>query len=149
MREDVYNYLHAYGFSSIDLDEIEKRNENMFYTNVSEVRKNITFLEEKYLDEEDIIDIINENPFMLTEKNNRLEAIDKIYSELGFDYEALKQLIKNNPKAYTLSPIELNKIIDFLKSKNYNIDVIKKLIIQNPKVISMKYDDFEKAIRIN
>ena len=149
MREDVYNYLHAYGFSSIDLDEIEKRNENMFYTNVSEVRKNITFLEEKYLDEEDIIDIINENPFMLTEKNNRLEAIDKIYSELGFDYEALKQLIKNNPKAYTLSPIELNKIIDFLKSKNYNIDVIKKLIIQNPKVISMKYDDFEKAIRFN
>ena len=149
MREDVYNYLHAYGFSSIDLDEIEKRNENMFYTNVSEVRKNITFLEEKYLDEEDIIDIINENPFMLTEKNNRLEAIDKIYSELGFDYEALKQLIKNNPKAYTLSPIELIKIIDFLKSKNYNIDVIKKLIIQNPKVISMKYDDFEKAIRFN
>ena len=149
MREDVYNYLHAYGFSSIDLDEIEQRNENMFYTNVSEVRKNITFLEEKYLDEEDIINIINENPFMLTEKNNRLEAIDKIYSELGFDYEALKQLIKNNPKAYTLSPIELNKIIDFLKSKNYNIDVIKKLIIQNPKVISMKYDDFEKAIRIN
>lgn len=149
MREDVYNYLHAYGFSSIDLDEIEQRNENMFYTNVSEVRKNITFLEEKYLDEEDIIDIINENPFMLTEKNNRLEAIDKIYGELGFDYEALKQLIKNNPKAYTLSPIELNKIIDFLKSKNYNIDVIKKLIIQNPKVISMKYDDFEKAIRIN
>ena len=149
MREDVYNYLHAYGFSSIDLDEIEKRNENMFYTNVSEVRKNITFLEEKYLDEEDIINIINENPFMLTEKNNRLEAIDKIYGELGFDYEALKQLIKNNPKAYTLSPIELNKIIDFLKSKNYNIDVIKKLIIQNPKVISMKYDDFEKAIRIN
>ena len=149
MREDVYNYLHAYGFSSIDLDEIEQRNENMFYTNVSEVRKNITFLEEKYLNEEDIINIINENPFMLTEKNNRLEAIDKIYSELGFDYEALKQLIKNNPKAYTLSPIELNKIIDFLKSKNYNIDVIKKLIIQNPKVISMKYDDFEKAIRIN
>lgn len=149
MREDVYNYLHAYGFSSIDLDEIEKRNENMFYTNVSEVRKNITFLEEKYLDEEDIIYIINENPFMLTEKNNRLEAIDKIYSELGFDYEALKQLIKKNPKAYTLSPIELNKIIDFLKSKNYNNDVIKKLIIQNPKVISMKYDDFEKAIRFN
>ena len=149
MREDVYNYLHDYGFSSIDLDEIEKRNENMFYTNVSEVRKNITFLEEKYLDEEDIIDIINKNPFMLTEKNNRLEAIDKIYSELGFDYEALKQLIKNNPKAYTLSPIELNKIIDFLKSKNYNNDVIKKLIIQNPKVISMKYDDFEKVIRFN
>lgn len=149
MREDVYNYLHAYGFSSIDLDEIEKRNENMFYTNVSEVRKNITFLEEKYLDEEDIIDIINENPFMLTEKNNRLEAIDKIYSELGFDYEALKQLIKNNPKAYTLSPIELSKIIEFLKGKNYNNDVIKKLIIQNPKVISMKYDDFEKAIRFN
>ena len=81
MREDVYNYLHAYGFSSIELDEIEKRNENMFFTNVSEVRKNITFLEEKYLDVEDILNIINDNPFMLTEKNNRLETIDNIYSE--------------------------------------------------------------------
>ncbi len=149
MREEVYNYLHDYGFSAIELDSIEKANENMFSTNVSEVRKNISFLEEKYLDYEDIINLINDNPFMLTEKNNRLEAIDDIYSSLQFDYESLKELIKSNPKAYTLSPVELEKIINYLNNKSINKEGIKKLILENPKVISMKFDDFLGAINNN
>ena len=144
MREEVYNYLHNYGFSAIELDKIESANENIFFTDVSEVRKNISFLEEKYLEPEDIINNINNNPFMLTEKNNRLESIDEIYSLLQIDYESLKQLIRNNPKAYTLSPVELKKIIDYLKSNNYSVEVIRKLIIQNPKVISMKFDNFKE-----
>jgi len=86
---------------------------------------------------------------MLTEKNNRLESIDEIYSLLQFDYESLKQLIKNNPKAYTLSPVELKKIIDYLKSKNCSIEAIRKLFIQNSKVISMKFEDFERAIKFS
>lgn len=149
MREEVYNYLHDYGFSAVELDEIENKNENMFFTNISEVRKNITFLEEKYLEMEDIIDIINDNPFMLTEKNNRLEALDNIYDSLGFDYESLKELIKNNSRVYTISPIELQKIIDYLKSKNCSVEVIKNLIMKNPKVINMKFEDFEKVVKFN
>lgn len=149
MREEVYNYLHDYGFSAVELDEIENKNENMFFTNISEVRKNITFLEEKYLEMEDIIDIINDNPFMLTEKNIRLEALDNIYDSLGFDYESLKELIKNNSRVYTISPIELQKIIDYLKSKNCSVEVIKNLIMKNPKVINMKFEDFEKVIKFN
>ena len=142
MREEVYNYLHDYGFSAIEINEIEKKNENMYFTNISEVRKNLNFLEEKYLEIEDIIEIINSNPFMLTEKNNRLEAIDDIFGALNMDYE-------KNPKAYTLSPIELQKIIDYLESKNCNKKIIKDLIIKNPQIISMKFEDFEKAIRFN
>ena len=149
MREEVYNYLHDYGFSAIELDKIESANENMFSTNVSEVRKNISFLEEKYLDYEDIINLINDNPFMLTEKNNRLEAIDDIYSSLQFDYESLKELIKSNPKAYTLSPVELEKIINYLNNRSVNKEGIKKLILENPKVISMKFNDFLGAINKN
>ena len=81
MREEVYEYLHDYGFSAIDLDKIEDENEEMFFTTIKEVRKNITFLEEKYLESGDIINIINDNPFMLTEKNNRLESLDNIIME--------------------------------------------------------------------
>lgn len=148
MREEVYDYLHEYGFSAIDIDKIEKENEDMFYTDISEVRKNITFLEEKYLESEDIINIINDNPFMLTEKNNRLEALDDIYNGiLSFDYESLKTLIKNNPEAYTISPIELNKIIDHMKEIGYSIDIIKQFILKNSKVISMSYDTFLKVIK--
>ena len=148
IREEVYDYLHEYGFSAIDIDKIEKENEDMFYTDISEVRKNITFLEEKYLEREDIINIINDNPFMLTEKNNRLEALDDIYNGiLSFDYESLKTLIKNNPEAYTVSQIELNKIINHMKEIGYSIDIIKQFILKNSKVISMSYDTFLKIIK--
>ena len=150
MKEEVYEYLHDYGFSAIEIDKKKKRNENIYFTNVSEIRKNITFLEEKYLDSDDIINIINSNPFMLTEKNNRLEALDSIYNGmLGIDYESMVKLIKSNPEAYTSSPIELQKIIEFLKNNNYNNEKIKKIIIQNPKIVSMRFEDFEKAIRFN
>lgn len=150
MREEVYDYLHDYGFNAIELNKIEKENEAMFFTSVSEVRKNIKFLEEKYLDNEDIVNIVNNNPFMLTEKDNRLEALDNIYSGLlRIDYESMIELIKNNPETYTSSPVELQKIIDFLKNKNCTIDTIRNLFIKNPRIISMKFEDFEKAIKFN
>jgi len=150
MKEEVYEYLHDYGFSALELDKIEKENEEMFFTNISEVRKNITFLEEKYLKTEDIINIINENPFMLTEKNNRLEALDEIYSGiLKIDYESMIQLIKSNPEVYTVSPIELQKIINYLKEHNLSIDTVRELLMKNSKIISMDLEGFTKIIKFN
>lgn len=143
MKEDVYQYLHDYGFSSIELDKIEDRNENIYFTNISELRKNLTFLEEKYLDLEDIINLVNDNPFMLTEKNNRLEAIEEIYARIGFDSESLKKILRSNSRAYTLSPVELSKIIDFLKSRNCGYKEIREFFVKNPNVLSMKFDDFK------
>lgn len=148
MREEVYEYLHDYGFSAIDLDKIEDENEEMFFTTIKEVRKNITFLEEKYLEPRDIINIINDNPFMLTEKNNRLESLDNIYNVvLGIDYEELKKLIKNNPEAYTVSPVELQAIIDYMKQLGYSKQVIRDFILKNNKVISMTSENFKKALK--
>lgn len=149
MREEVYEYLHDYGFSAIEIDEIEKRNENMYFTSVEEINKNIKFLEEKYLEQEDIINTINNNPFMLTEKNNRLEELEAIYASLNIDYESMIKIIKSNANTYTISPAELLKIINYLKYNNCTTEVIRNLIINNPKVISMKFEDFEKAIRFN
>ena len=149
MREDVYQYLHNYGFSSIELDKIEDRNENIFFTSIKELRKNLTFLEEKYLDLEVIINLVNDNPFMLTEKNNRLEAIEEIYARIGFDSESLKKILRSNSRAYTLSPIELSKIIAFLKSRNCGYKEIREFFIKNPSVLSMKFDDFKNIASSN
>ncbi len=146
MRDEVYEYLHDYGFSAIELDKIEKENQEMFNTDLSEVKKNIAFLEEKYIPKEDIISIVNSNPFMLTEKNNRLEAVDSIYDDLNIDYESLIMLVKTNPKAYTISPVELNKIINYLKEKNYSNEAIKTLVLKNPSIISMKFDKFTSLL---
>ena len=150
MREEIYEYLHDYGFSAIELDKIENENEEIFFTNISEVRKNITFLEEKYLESEDIINLVNDNPFMLTEKNNRLEALEEIYNGLlRIDYESMKELIRNNPEAYTISPVELQKIIDYMKEQGYTIEIIREFILKNSKIISMTSENFIKALKKN
>lgn len=150
MLEEVYNYLHDFGFTSIDLDRIEKENNELFFSSISEVRKNIYFLKENYLEDTDIIDLIRKNPYILTERTNRIEALDEIYKGvLIIDYESMIELIKNNPETYTASPVELQKIIDFLKNKKFTIDTIRNLFIKNPKIISMNFADFEKAIKFN
>ena len=150
MLEEVYNYLHDFGFTSIDLDRIEKENNELFFSSISEVRKNIYFLKENYLEDTDIIDLIRKNPYILTERTNRIEALDEIYKGvLIIDYESMIKLIKSNPETYTASPVELQKIIDFLKNKKCTIDTIRNLFIKNPKIISMNFADFEKAIKFN
>ncbi len=148
MAEDVYDYLHTYGFNALDLDKMEKRNENIFFLTYEDAKKIINFLEEKYLKEEDIINLINENPFMITEKNNRLEALDDIYyNVLNFDSESLKEFIKSNSKAYTISPIELQKTINYLEALGQTKKEIREFIMNNSQVINMKADEFIKILK--
>lgn len=148
MIEKIYEYLSEYGFDSIEIDKIIKINQNIYFSNVEEINKNIKFLEEKFLEYDDILELIINNPFMLTEKNNRLEALENIYNNiLNLDYESLKFLLKNNSETYTISPIELEKIIKYMKDKNIPIEVIRNLIIKNPKVINLTLEEFQDLVK--
>lgn len=148
MIEEIYEYLSEYGFDPIEIDKIIKINQNIYFSNVEEINKNIKFLEEKYLEYDDIVELIINNPFMLTEKNNRLEALDTIYNNiLSFDYEALKQLLKNNSETYTTSPVELKKIIEYLKGKNISNEIIRNLIIKNSKIITLTSEEFKDLVK--
>lgn len=150
MREDVYNYLREYGFTKEEVNSFEDENEKMFFTNLIEINKNIAFLTDRGFTKEEIMHIFKKNPFMITVKNNRLEALDKIYfDELQFDVNSIKKMIINNPETYTASPIELQKNIDYLKKHNCSIDIIRKFIITNPQAISIDYNVFEKAVKFN
>lgn len=150
MREEVYEFLREYGFSKEELTSFEKENEKMFFTNLVEVNKNIDFLTNKGLVKEEIINVFRNNSFMITVKNNRLEALDKIYiDDLKFDINTLKTLIINNPETYTTSPIELEKNINYLKEHNCTIEIIRNFIINNNQVVIMDFDEFEKVVRFN
>lgn len=141
MIEEVYNYLREFGFTKEEVNFFEDSNEKMFFTNINEVKKNISFLNNKNLTKEEVIQVFKKNPFMITVKDNRLNALEKIYlEELNFESNLLKELIINNPETYTLSPIELQKIIDYLKEHNYSIEVIRDFILKNPKIISMEFN---------
>jgi len=148
MIKEIYEYLSEYGFDSIEIDKIIKSNQNIYFSNVEEIKKNIKFLEEKFLEYDDILELIINNPFMLTEKNNRLKELDNIYNNiLSFDYETLKLLLKNNSETYTISPVELEKIIEYLKEKNISNEIIRNLIIKNSKIITLTLEEFKDLVK--
>ena len=149
MYENVYSYLREYGFTKEQFNYFKDENEEIFFTNVEEITKNINFLINKGLTKEEVMNLIRKDPFMLTTKNNRLDALDKIYlDELKLNKEELKQLIINNPDTYIESPIEIQKIIDYLK-KSKSIEEIKQIIINNPKFIDMTLEEFIKLYGTN
>ena len=150
MREDVYNYLREYGFAKEEINSFEEENEKMFFTNLVEVNKNIEFLKDKELNKEEIMQVFRYNPYMITVKNNRLEALDKIYlEELKLNKEELKQLIINNPDTYIVSVSELNKNIDYLKENKYSIEIIRNFVINNPQIVSMSHEEFKNVVKFN
>ena len=150
MREEVYDFLREYGFTKEEVYGFEEENEKMFFTNLVEVNKNINFLHNKELTKEEIIDVFRKNPYMITVKNNRLEALDKIYLEdLKLNKEEIKKLIINNPDTYISSPVELNKSIIYLKENNCSINTIKKFLIDNSQLVNMTFDEFKKIVKFN
>lgn len=150
MIEEVYDYLREYEFTKEEVNKFEDENEKMFFTNLKEVQKNIDFLINKGLVKEEIMNIFRYNPFMITVKDNRLEALDKIYlEELRFNNNDLKNLIINNPDTYIASPIELQKIIDYLKEHNKTNEEITKFLLNNPQISSMDFEQFKNTIKSN
>ena len=150
MIEEVYDFLREYGFTKEEVNYFEDENDDMYFTNMIEVNKNIDFLINKGLNKEEIIKVFRYDPFMITVKNNRLDALDKIYIEdLKLNKDELKQLIIDNPDAYIVSVTELNKNMDYLKEHNYPIETIKKFFITNPQLISMSNEEFISVVKCN
>ena len=150
MKEEVYNFLREYGFTKEEVKSFQEENEKMFFTTIEEITKNIKFLENKNLTKEEIMTVLKNNPFMITEKNNRLDYLDKIYIEdLKMDTNTIKELIIKNNETYTASPIQLEKIINHLKEHNCTIETIKNFIINNPSVIIMDFIEYEKLVKFN
>ena len=150
MREEVYEFFKEYGFTRDEIHYFQDENEKMFFTNLIEVNKNIDFLKDKELNKEEIMQVFRYNPFMITVKNNRLDALNQIYLEdLKLTNEELKNLIIKNPDTYIVSVSELNKNIDYLKEHNYNIEKIRNFLITNPQLVSMSPEEFKNIVKFN
>ena len=96
MREEVYEFFKEYGFTRDEIHYFQDENEKMFFTNLIEVNKNIDFLKNKGLNKEEIMQVFRVDPYMITVKNNRLDALDKIYlEELLFTEEELNEVFED------------------------------------------------------
>ena len=147
MREEVFYELYNFGFSENDIQLIEDNNDFIFDAQYDDIKKILEFLKYKGLEKEDIISLINNNPFMLTESTKRLRYYENKYNNvLKFSKEELVYILKNNPECYTSSPIELEKTIDYLNSKKISIDKIKDIILKNPKLINLKSNEVIKLL---
>lgn len=146
MRDNIYEYLREYGFSKEKVQSFDKENDEMYDVNLNDVKENIIFLESKGLNKNEIITLINNNPFMLTTAFNRRDAYDKIYMEkLKLTNDEIKYLLLKNSDTYTNSPIELDKIIDYLlNEKKYSYYNIKNIILNNPNIINLSLEELKK-----
>ena len=173
-RQMVYNYLELDDinkwpkekkillFKLLNIEDGEDTTINNIKVNTDymesvEARLNSTnksgtldLIDVKGLNKEEIMQVFRIDPFMITVKNNRLEALDKIYLEvLNLTKEELKNLIIKNPDTYIVSVSELNKNIDYLKEHNCTTEIIRNFLINNPQLVSMSPYEFKSVVKFN
>ena len=137
MREEIYQYLRNYGFTQDEAKAL-KKNEEMYYAIMINITENIEFLENLGLTKEEVISIINTNPFLITCTKKRKDAFNKIYiNSLGITKEEIKSMLFKNPYIYNLSPITVDILINDLL-KTYSKEELKQEIINNPKLLNGK-----------
>lgn len=136
MREEIYDYLRQYGFSQDEVNSIKDRNEKIYFAFISDITPNTDFLENLGFSKNEIISLINSNPFFITCSNKRRDAFNKIYMEdLEYTKEELKKMLLVNPYMYILSPIDVDILVkDLLKT--YNKEELKGIILNNPNLLN-------------
>ena len=136
MREEIYDYLRQYGFSQDEVNSIKDRNEKIYFAFISDITPNTDFLEKLGFSKNEIISLINTNPFFITCSNKRRDAFNKIYiDDLGYTNEELKKMLLVNPYMYILSPIDIDVLLkDLLKT--YTKEELKNIILNNPNLLN-------------
>ena len=137
MREEIYQYLRNYGFTKEEVKAL-KKNEDIYYAIMINITENIEFLEDLGLTKEEVISIINTNPFLITCTKKRKDAFNKIYiNNLGITKEEIKNMLFINSYIYNLIPITVEILINDLL-KTYSKEDLKQEIINNPKLLNGK-----------
>ena len=116
--------------------------ENLYFANLKNVKDNIEFLEAKGLKQNEIIEVIRKDSFMLTVSTKKKEVLNEIYKEIFRDNE-IKETIIKYPDMYIVSPVELRDVINYIKSKNLNP---REIIINDLNVLSFDLEEIKNKI---
>ena len=123
MREDIFDYLREYGFSKEDIYLFQKENDKLYFVDIALVTTNINFFENKGLSCIEVINVIKDNPYLLTIGSKKKDMLDNIYNNI-FDEEELKNLIIKYPDTYIVNPLELEeKISKVENAKQFIIEL--------------------------
>ena len=139
MDGGAYKYLKSIGFTSKELEELEK-NDYIWETSKQRTEYIVNFLLEKGLSMEEIHTYFMSYPNIVSEHPHRLLDIDEIFNNIGLTNKEKKKLILENYETYSSNPDELQKIVNYLKG-NTKEQTIKSLF-NNAQYIA---GDFEKV----
>ena len=117
-----------------------------FYVTADELQaKNFirtSLLKAKGLKQNEIIEVIRKDSFMLTVSTKKKEVLNEIYKEIFRDNE-IKETIIKYPDMYIVSPVELRDVINYIKSKNLNP---REIIINDLNVLSFDLEEIKNKI---
>ena len=120
MRENIFDYLREYGFDKKDIYSFQDENDKLYFVDITLVTTNIKFFEDKGLSCIEVINVIKDNPYLLTIGSKKKEILDNIYNNI-FDKEELKDLIIKYPDSYIENPLKLDEKINYIKSNGLDI----------------------------
>lgn len=132
MRENIFDYLKEYGFNKEDIYSFQEVNDKLYSVDITLITTNIKFFEDKGLSCKEVIDIIKDNPYLLTIGTKKKVMLDNIYNNI-FTKDELKNLIIKYPDTYIVNPIDLDEVINYLNNKKLTI---KEIIINNNNLLS-------------
>ena len=139
----VYNLLLSYGFTPLDIDDIEIDNSDIYNKSYEYLAGNLKFLKKRRIDNDSIVKIINNNPSIITGDIKKYKLIRNFFeSTLSFSNEEFGLLIKNNNNILTNNINDMKNIIDYFIAKGINKNELKNKLLSNSGFLNYNVNVF-------
>lgn len=130
MVEEVYNFLLGYGFSIEQINYIEDINENIYLVTEYHAKKIIEFLKKFDLNKIEIINIISNNPEIISQKEKNLLGLYNLYKNyVNFSDEDIKNILINKTHLFIINYKKIKLFIESLQKKSKTDNEIRQQII--------------------
>ena len=148
MEYEVCLSLKDIGMNKKDMEDIAEYNEDAYFIDVKQCDFVIDFLKQKGLLDEEICNLLIDNPYMISVEKGRALIIDDLLNGLGLIKKDKKELIIKNSHIYTANPVEVKDIINYMKNSCYNKEDIRRKFLDDEELITASLDEVKiKVLR--
>ncbi len=137
MSDRVYNLLLSYGFTPLDIDDVEIDNKKIYNISYEVLAGNLKFLKKRRLDNDSIVKIIKNNPSIITGDIKKYKLIRNVFENtLSFSNEEFGMLINKNNNILTNNIHDMKHIINYFIDKGISKDIIKNKILSKSEILN-------------
>ena len=127
-NKDVYEVLENLGMTVEEIEKAFEVNKNLGRVIGKDVKQMIDFYKTYGLNDEEIVEIENKNPYFLTESFARIRFLEEDYKRIGI--EDLSKLLIKHPSAMSINPQDLYNYINSNLEKGKTKEEIKEDIME-------------------